>query len=504
MTGKNKKKLGQFFTNEQIAKFMCECIISKHTKTLLDPATGDGVFLKSALSLNNKLKCDAFELDNFFAQRLKSKNFSNTEILQQDYLISETDILYDAIICNPPYNKFQEIKNRKTLQKNFKEKFNIEISGYSNLYIYFLIKSINELSENGKCCYIIPYEFLNAGYGEIVKKYLLESGMLSTIIKFDNNIGLFDDAITTSCIVILEKKQCNTVKFINIKDLKDFNINLIKTASNCHIYDNKDLNPKEKWLNLFELQNNIINYENLIPFIDYAQIKRGIATGNNKYFSLSNSKIKKLGLSKSACIPCITKSSDIKKYVLDEKEFARLEISDKNVYIFDGTKAKIEDDFLYIKHGEKLGVNKTYLTSHRSPWFSIEQKEIAPILISVFNRDKIKFIRNKCNVKTLTTFHNLFFKQKSITEDEINIFFSYLLTPIAQEILYLNKREYGNGLNKFEPNDLNNALVINIDKIENNDKNKIIKLFNKLKNEENAIYIEGLNSIFLKYCCINI
>ena len=177
---------------------------------------------------------------------------------------------------------------------------------------------------------------------------------------------------------------------------------------------------------------------------------------------------------------------------------------DKNVYIFDGTKAKIKNDFLYIEYGEKLGVNKTYLTSHRNPWFAIEQKDTAPILISVFNRDKIKFIRNKCNVKTLTTFHNLFFKQKNITEEEINIFFSYLLTPIAQEILYLNKREYGNGLNKFEPNDLNNAMVINIDKIEIKDRNEILKLYNQLKLEENEIFIKELNSIFLKYCCTNI
>lgn len=47
-------------------------------------------------------------------------------------------------------------------------------------------------------------------------------------------------------------------------------------------------------------------------------------------------------------------------------------------------------------------------------------------------------------------------KMKSI----LIYFFANLLTPIGHEHLCINKRDYGNGLNKFEPNDLNNALIL--------------------------------------------
>ena len=57
------------------------------------------------------------------------------------------------------------------------------MSGYSNLCVYFLVKSMNELNENGKCCYIIPYEFMNTGYGKGIKQYLLDSKMLKTMAK---------------------------------------------------------------------------------------------------------------------------------------------------------------------------------------------------------------------------------------------------------------------------------------------------------------------------------
>ncbi|AMR27555.1 hypothetical protein A0257_10905 [Hymenobacter psoromatis] len=39
---------------------------------------------------------------------------------------------------------------------------------------------------------------------------------------------------------------------------------------------------------------------------------------------------------------------------------------------------------------------------------------------------------------------------------------AYLLTDIAREIFADNRREYGNGLEKFEPNDLNKALMLDI------------------------------------------
>lgn len=490
-----KNNLGQFYTPQPIAKFMAEWVLKNNNGELLDPAVGLGVFLLEAKKIRSDVKMTAFEIDDKTVVKLNELCKFNFDLYQTDYLSYFSDEKYSAIICNPPYNKFQQINNRVKYNKVFSDKYGVKLSGYSNLYIYFLIKSINELKEGGRCCYIIPYEFLNTGYGQIVKQYLLNLKIIKHIIKFNSNLKLFSDAMTTSCILCLEKTKNEYVDFISVDCIENlsfpFSDNIIKT------FNINDIDAKKKWSHYFKDKQSD-KYSNLVKFSSIAIVKRGIATGNNSFFTLTQNKIDKLNLSKDVCIPCITKALYIDRYILTNDYVKHLINENKSMFIFDGTKASTQFDFDYIQHGESCGVNKSYLVAHRRPWFSIEKKQVAPILISVFSREKLKVVKNEVNIKNLATFHGVYFIN-NVTDDYVTTFFCYLITPIAQEILKLNKREYGEGLNKFEPNDLNNAMVFDITNLSFDDKNKINKIYNLLKQDNNIEHINELNEIFIKY-----
>lgn len=484
----NKKKLGQFFTDPQIADFMAKLVIDSNTTNVLDPAAGAGAFGEAVHKINDNIKLYSYEIDDKVIKELKEKCSFEYELKHEDYLYAGIDLKYDSIICNPPYYKFQEIKDRKELIEAFKKRYRIALSGYTNYCIYFLIKSLNELNNKGKCCYIIPYEFLNCRYGENVKKYFLEKKYLKTIYKFDNTLKLFDGATTTSCILYFEKEEHQQINFISITDVEELKTGKFK---NIIIYNYKELDPKEKWINYYKSGNEIHHYKNLVRLSKIGKVKRGIATGNNKYFSLNKAKIKDLNLSKEVCIPCVTKSPDVKTLKFTKDDFDKLYNENKNVYIFDGTKAATQEDRNYIKYGEEMKYHESYLTSHRCPWYAVEEKDISPILISVFSRNKLKIIRNEAKVKNLTAFHSLFIIDKSLE----NLYFCYLITPIAQEILFLNKREYGEGLDKFEPNDLNNCYVFDVNIMSDHDKNEVLNIYDHLDDTK----IEQLNAIFTKY-----
>ena len=139
---------------------------------------------------------------------------------------------------------------------------------------------------------------------------------------------------------------------------------------------------------------------------------------------------------------------------------------------------------------------KSCLTSHRTPWYALENKPPAPIWVSVFSRGNIKVVRNEAGVKNLTTFHGLY--TNGLTEQEINILFCYLLTPTANRILKQNKREYGDGLDKFEPNDLNNSKIIDIKNLTGDIKLKVLTCYEELKksNGDNSVVIRKLDDIF--------
>ena len=143
-----------------------------------------------------------------------------------------------------------------------------------------------------------------------------------------------------------------------------------------------------------------------------------------------------------------------------------------------------------------MEANKGFLTSHRTPWYALENKPPAPIWVSVFSRGHIKVVRNEAGVKNLTTFHGLY--TDGLSEKEINILFCYLLTPTANKILMQNKREYGDGLDKFEPNDLNNSKIIDIKNLTAEIKTKILACYDELKklNGDSNVVIQKLDDIF--------
>ncbi len=93
--------------------------------------------------------------------------------------------------------------------------------------------------------YIMPLEFLNAGYGSLVKEKLIESGHLFAIISFDCEKDIFPDVITSAGIILYDKGVCHSsVKFYSVKsiiELKEFN--KVEPVSEIFL---KDLIPNSK------------------------------------------------------------------------------------------------------------------------------------------------------------------------------------------------------------------------------------------------------------------
>ena len=491
-----KKEFGQFFTDPLIAQFMVDLCVDQHTSSLLDPAVGMGIFTKLAYQKKDTIHITACEIDPCMIGAFKENNPYPSSLIEKDYLMTDFAEKYDCIICNPPYHKFQAIPDRKEYISLFQEKYGVTINGYSNICVYFLVKSMNELNRGGKCCYIIPYEFLNTGYGEIIKQYLLSSKMLKQVIKFDSHLSLFTEAITTSCIIFLENNAQSQVEFITIDDIEELKS---KSFTKRRTYHYSDLNSKDKWLKYFELkeENAASGYRNLVKVSAFGKVSRGIATGNNDYFVLNASMISQKQLSRQVCMPCLTKAPDIKDIVFTTESFERLSKEDKKVYLFDGIQANSEEDRAYIHYGEETGVNRAFLTSHRKPWYAIEEKKAAPILISAFSREKIKIIRNESGIKNLTTFHG--FHLLNEDNEWANMMFCYLITPIAQKLLLRSRREYGGGLKKFEPNDLNRAEMLNLTIISETDRHRIMDIYAQIKRENELVGLEQLEEIFKSY-----
>ena len=492
----HRKKYAQFFTPKKIAEFMCKWVLQGKQKTrALEPAYGLGIFSR-VLAQNSALLVDAYEIDRQIFAKAVTVCPNGVNLINEDYFTSDWNTKYDAIVCNPPYLKFHDYDNA-TYISDVNSHLGTKLNGFTNLYTLFLLKSIAQLQEGGRLAYIIPSEFLNSDYGIEVKRALIQSNTLRHIIVVDFTECAFDDALTTACILLCERtSDSESVRFSLVNKIQGLNNCLREYVE----YNTSELDANIKWKSYYE-EGNSCKYNHLVPFSKFAKVSRGIATGANEYFTFKRSKVNGYDIPEECLMPCICKAVDASQIFFTQNEFTKLLNEDKVVYLFNGSASPDNTSVRrYIHLGEKSGVNKRYLTANRTPWYAIENRIPAPIWVSVFSRNGLRFIRNEANIYNLTTFHCVYPKNTGV---DVDVLFAYLITDVAKEIFLDNSRQYGNGLVKFEPNDLNKGSVVDLTLLNAEESSFVKELYVLIKNsQKEKDGVQLLNEFFtLKYTC---
>ena len=219
----------------------------------------------------------------------------------------------------------------------------------------------------------------------------------------------------------------------------------------------KDLSPAEKWLPYFDENAAVVDRANSVTLEHYGRFSRGIATGANQFFVLKPSRASDLGLGDSEVTQVVTRSAQIKTPFFTEADYQNLVKQDEPALLFDIRGKTSEKAGNYIWVGEQQGYNRRFLTESRKPWYKTERRQPSPLLLGVFSRGGYKIIRNTSAALNLTCFHG--FQPNLLGLRYIDHLFLYLFSAIGRQIVSLSIRKYGDSLDKFEPNDLNGALV---------------------------------------------
>ena len=203
---------------------------------------------------------------------------------------------FDIVIGNPPY---VEAKKMKYIASTLKKTFSI-YSGTADLSIYFNELGLCLLAEKGIISYITTNKFFNTGYGEKVRKQL-SSHHINIILNFEQ-VEVFEDVLVSSVIFNVSKKNKmkNNLfiyeKFYNLK-FQEFKSQFIERQNMFGSYLQDYLDEKEwsfsdkKQLMLKEkIENGHLSLKN----IEGVKIYRGVTTGYNPAFIISNEQRNKL------------------------------------------------------------------------------------------------------------------------------------------------------------------------------------------------------------------
>ena len=467
--------LGQVFTKRKVADFMVS-LFTNNPKHVLDPCFGTGVFIESILK---KMDADVtgYEIDNnLFEDYAKGVNSDKVKLYNQDFLLSESETRFDGIILNPPYLRHEKINNLKTLgitkEKLNENKLFFNIPSTSNLYIYFIVKCIKLLADEGQMIIIFPSSWKGS---TIEKKFLNFLKLTSTIVEeFIIQGDAFEDTPLVDVVIL------RIIKSKNIKKRTKKKLRLINNTLKVDDYNEDCLPSKEL---SFKFNKTLRNY---------SETRRGITIGANRIFI--NPPINDFN---EHVVDIISTPKQIQGYNTENCSV------DKILFIRKGEKPTREEEVYLFNTKKKIKLEETPKGLYNkilknTDWYAYNNINTKGIIFSYIIRNNIKFIMNNRDVVIRDNFY--------IINPEIDKYLLFALlnnhyTYLQLEIL---GKKHGNGILKLQKYDIDKIILPNIYKIEEVDIQVLIALGKRLHGvHDGEEIIKEINLIISKYANIS-
>jgi type I restriction-modification system DNA methylase subunit len=205
---KVKKKEGIFFTPKTIIDKTLKCLkpYMKSIKQVLEPSCGSGEFIKALAkndNVNQKgLTITGIEFNKDIFNSIKHLESESKKLFNEDFLKYTTSTKFDLVIGNPP---FYVIK-KEDLDSSLKSKYKQYYDGRPNIFIMFIIKSLELLSEDGILAFVLPNSFLNCIYYDKTRKHIKEKYKIIDILECADD---YIDTKQKTIILIVKNGESN-------------------------------------------------------------------------------------------------------------------------------------------------------------------------------------------------------------------------------------------------------------------------------------------------------
>ena len=477
-TQAERNRMGQFSTPTRLATDIIRHAAAQLGESgkvrFIDPAIGTGSFYSALLDVFPKGRVDAatgYEVDPHYGAPaadvwrqsglvLRLEDFTQAEAPQE----SEK---FNLLICNPPYVRHHHIvnKEKQRLKMRVYASCGVKMNGLAGLYCYFLGLSHAWMAAGGLAGWLIPSEFMDVNYGVPVKGYLLDKVTLLHIHRFDPNDVQFADALVSSAVVWFRKeapRAGHQVRFTYGGSLERPKFERLVPV--------ETLRRDAKWTR-YPVK---VGFEEVdTPVLsDFFTIKRGLATGNNRYFILSAEEIERRNLPFSAFRPILPSPRYLSENEILSDENGNPLLS-RRLFLLD---CRLEEEQIkgqypalatYLAEGRAQGISERYLCRHRTPWYAQEDRPPAPFVCTYLGRSDTKngrpfrFLLNHSQATAANVYLMLYPKEPLAAALRENPALKRrlweFLNAINPNTMIAGGRVYGGGLHKLEPKELGNV-----------------------------------------------
>jgi methylase of polypeptide subunit release factors len=488
-----RRRIGQFWTDERIAEWMVAWLLQSHPRCLVDVGCGAGDFLlKSAERQKptiNPVKLHGIDISplvlNITLANFLTRPWGNPSVIPtlavQNYLEAALPADVDAVVCNPPYTRHHHISPnlKDQLQAFFKTRLHLDVSRQGTLAFYFLLKLIADMPEGAHAAVIVPMEVIDARYGKTARRVLCQQTALKAIIHFSPQMNAFHKVDVGASILLFRRgtEQQNQVCHITLNALPktDELLACLETRQPIRrdlafgtliVQSQDDLLEVSKWFSIASGDSSVADWEAtglVVPLKRLAKVVRGIATGANDFFVLPTPAVQQYSLDPYV-VRTVHRNRDIQDIVLDESRWQALADEGKCVWLLylNNEEAREHPRLrAYLAEGEATGYHRRSLVQTRKRWYVMEQRDIPPIFFTLLTRGNPRFILNRAGVRPINMFHLIYPNQSIVRSETAEILWALMNSTFSLSRLHSISRTYGGNTLKVEPRELDNLPVIN-------------------------------------------
>jgi hypothetical protein len=488
-TRAERNRLGQFATPTDLATDVLTCARSMWPRgtpvRFLDPAVGTGAFYSALLRVFPPGEIEdarGLEIDPEVV-RAARRVWQNSplKIRRGDFTRaappSGEGRKANLLVCNPPYVRHHHLSQgeKARLREATRRRTGIAPGGLTGLYGYFLCLSAAWVARGGLAGWLIPSEFMDVNYGRQIKSFLLERVTLLRIHRFDPEEAQFKEALVSSAVVWFRNEPPpagHSAEFTYGGTLA--------APRAAERVSAGELRDAAKWTQFPRPQGGrrAPARREGYRLAELFTVKRGLATGANKFFMLSPAQAAGHEIPERFLTPILPSP----RYLPDDEVAADENgepVLERRLYLVDCDLPESEVEaahptlWRYLKAGRSAGVHEGYLCRNRSPWYAQEDRPHAPLLCTYMGRrhggrgKPFRFILNHSRATAANVFLMLYptplLRARLQTAPDLLTHVWRQLSQLSVNDLTSQGRVYGGGLHKLEPKELGNVILHDLD-----------------------------------------
>lgn len=454
-----RKSRGAFFTPSGITDHLANWGITGADDRVLEPSAGEAAFLSSAV---RRLQALGTQEPHVYgveihaasaraARAIIAAQGGKATIRNADFFVTQSRNEHDVVLGNPPFIRYQDFSGEARDRARFAAlQQGVALTGLASSWAAFLVHAAGHLKPGGRLGMVLPAELLSVNYAAPVRRFLLERFASVELVVFDEQV--FPDAMADTVLVKASGFDQGPAPEATLQQTRNAG-----TLDTLVAQRSWTANGEARWhadplsIETIELITELVGSSAIVSLETYGDTTLGAVTGNNRFFTLTPERIKRLGIPQRDLVRISPPgSTHLRGLALTSSALTRLGQDGKATWLLAPSDNPAPETLDYIAAGEDMDVHLAYKCRVRKPWWRVPLLAAPDLFLTAMNADTARLTTNQAGVRHVNSVHGVYLsgRHRALAREVLPVASLNSLTLLSAE---LSGRSYGGGILKLEP-----------------------------------------------------